>query len=247
MSDDVYELYYWPGIQGRGEFVRLTLEEGGARYVDVARQPESEGGGVKALMRLMREGEGLEPFAPPFLKVGDRVIAQTANILAYLAPRLSLIGKDEASRSAANQAQLTIADFILEAHDVHHPIGPHLYYDDQKHEAKRRAPHFLRERIPKYLGHFERLVARNAAGKGLHLVGSGLTYVDLSMFQVLTGLTYAFPKAMSGIALQFPLLDALRDHVAARPRIASYLGSSRRVPFNEKGLFRHYPELDSPE
>jgi len=223
------------------------LEEGGASYVDVARQPESEGGGVKALMRLMREGQGLEPFAPPFIRVGDRVIAQTANVLAFLAPRLSLIGGDAASRLAANQIQLTIADFILEAHDVHHPIGSHLYYDDQKHEAKRRAPHFLRERIPKYLGHFERLVARNDAGKGVHLLGAGLTYVDLSMFQVLSGLDYAFPKAMAGIALQFPLLGALRDHVAGRPRTAAYLGSSRRIPFNEKGLFRHYPELDSPD
>jgi glutathione S-transferase len=245
MTDTLYELYYWPTIPGRGEFIRLALEEAGARYVDVAREPENKGGGVKALMKMMREGTTLEPFAPPFLKVGAHLFAQSANILSFLAPRLHLVPDDEASRAWANQLQLTIADLADEAHDVHHPIAASLYYDDQKTEAKRRAPIFIAERIPKYLGYFERIVEKNAAGNGVHLLGAGLTYVDLSMFQMLSGLDYAFPQAMKRFGPKIPRLLALRDHVAARPRIAAYLASSRRIPFNEHGLFRHYPELDA--
>jgi glutathione S-transferase len=245
MTDAPYQLYYWPNIPGRGEFIRLAFEEAGARYVDVARQPEKEGGGIKAMMKLMREGKGLEPFAPPFLKVGEQLIAQTANILAYLAPRLHLVADDEASRVSANQLQLTIADLLDEAHDVHHPIASSLYYEDQKVESKRRAPIFLAERVTKFLGYFERVIERNEAGHGVHILGAGVTYVDLSLFQVMSGLTYAFPKAMKKLAPKFSRLRALADHVAARPRIAAYLASSRRLSFNEQGIFRHYPELDA--
>jgi glutathione S-transferase len=245
MSETIYELYYWPTIPGRGEFVRLVLEEGGARYIDVAREPAQKGGGVKAMTKLMRESPGVEPFAPPFIKVGDQVIAQTANILAFLAPRLGLVGADEASRTAANQLQLTIADFTDEAHDVHHPIAVSLYYHDQKVEAQRRAPIFIAERMTKFLGYFERVVEKNEkrAG-GPYLVGSSLSYVDLSMFQLMAGLKFAFPNAMARLALKIPHLYALADQVAKRPRLAAYLASNRRIPFNEHGLFRHYPELD---
>jgi glutathione S-transferase len=244
MSDTTYELYYWPNIPGRGEFVRLALEEAGAHYVDVARRPESEGGGVKAMMKLMRDGNGLEPHAPPFLKVGDKLIAQSANVLSYLAPRLHLVPDDEASRVSANQLQLTIADLVNEAHDVHHPIASSLYYEDQKTEAKRRAPIFLAERVPKFLGYFERVIEKNITGQGLHVLGAGVTYVDLSLFQLISGLTYAFPRGMKRIAPKIPRLRALTEHVAARPRTAAYLASSRRLSFNEQGIFRHYPELD---
>jgi glutathione S-transferase len=244
MTDTAYELYYWPTIPGRGEFIRLALEEGGARYVDVAREPESKGGGVKAMMKLMREAKTIEPFAPPFLKVGDQIFAQSANILAFLATRLSLVPDDEASRAWANQLELTIADWVNEAHDVHHPIAASLYYDDQKTEAKRRAPLFIAERIPKFMGYFERILEKNTKGNGFHLLGAGLTYPDLSMFQMMAGLAYAFPRTMKRLAPKFPLLSALPEHVAKRPRIAAYLASSRRIPFNEHGIFRHYPELD---
>jgi len=245
MTNAPYEFFYWPSILGRGEFVRLALEEAGAPYVDVARQPESKGGGVKALMKVMRETKGLEPFAPPFLKAGDLLIAQTANILFYLAPRLHLVPDDEASRVSAHQLALTIGDLCDEAHDVHHPIASSLYYEDQKAEAKRRAPIFIAERVPKYLGYFERVVEKNERGGSLHLLGSGLTYVDLSMFQLLSGLHYAFPKAMARLSAKLPHITALRDQVALRPRLATYLASERRLSFNEHGLFRHYPELDS--
>jgi glutathione S-transferase len=243
MGDTPYELYYWPTIQGRGEFVRLALEEAGVAYADVARLRETEGGGVKALMKLLRSSatHGVESFAPPILKVGELVISQTANILSYLAPRHGLVAEDEANRLWANQLQLTIADFVTEAHDVHHPIGSGLYYEDQKPEASRRAPLFLEERMPKYLSYFERVLEKN---KGQHMVGPALSYVDLSIFQVLAGLSYAFPHGMARIEPKLPLLLGLRDRVASRPRIAAYLASDRRIPFNVHGIFRHYPELD---
>jgi glutathione S-transferase len=237
-----YELYYWPTIQGRGELVRLALEEAAAPYVDVARLPVKKGGGVQAMMKVMRhEGGGLEPFAPPFLKVGDLVIGQTANILLYLAPRLGLVPDDEASRLHAHQLQLTLADWLTEAHDTHHPIAGSLYYEDQKPESARCAAVFVGERMPKLLGYFERELRRNG---GQHLIGDAVSYVDLSTFQVLSGLGYAFPRAMARLAPSAPKLIDLRDRIAARPRIAAYLASSRRLPFNEEGIFRHHPELD---
>jgi len=242
MKDVVYELFYWPSIPGRGEFIRLALEEAGASYVDVARLPEKQGGGVKALMKAMHGVAGsLEPFAPPFLRAGDLVIAQTANILQFLAPRLDLVPADESRRFEAHQLQLTMADLVVEAHDTHHPIASSLYYDDQKAEAKRRAKIFRAERIPKFLGYFERVLDRNKTG---HFIGARLTYVDLSMFQVMAGLTYAFPRAMTAFESKVPGLIALCDQVKARPRMAAYLASERRLAFNEDGLFRHYPELD---
>jgi glutathione S-transferase len=240
MKESGYELYYWPTIQGRGEFVRLLLEEAGAPYLDVARLPASEGG-VPAMMKLMRERHGFFPLAPPILKHGDVVLAQVANILLYLAPRHGLSPADEPSRFAANQLQLTLSDLVAEAHDTHHPIASSLRYEDQKAEALRRSAHFIGERIPKFVGYFERVLQNNG---GAHLVGETLSYVDLSMFQVLSGLGYAFPRAMARVAPTMPALTALRDRVALRPPIAAYLRSIRRVPFNETGIFRRYPELD---
>ena len=236
------ELYYWPTIQGRGEFVRLLLEEAGADYVDVARAK----GGMAAMMRFLEGDEpGALPFAAPFVKVGGAVVSQTAHILAYLAPRLGLVPDDEALRAEASQIQLTIADFVGEIHDTHHPIAGSLYYEDQKKEAKRRAQEFVKERNPKYLRWLEDVLARNATSEGRWLVARNLTYVDLSAFQVVEGLRYAFPNAMARIERKVPRLVALRDRVAERPRIAAYLKSERRLPFNQEGIFRRYPELDA--
>jgi glutathione S-transferase len=235
-----YELYYWDGIQGRGEFVRLALEEAAADYVDVARGS----GGESAMLRLL-DGQEVEhpPFAPPFLRAGELLIAQTTNILFYLGPHLDLAPADEAGRLWAHQLQLTIADFVDEAHDTHHPIASSLYYEDQRPEAKRRTADFLKARVPKYLGYFEKVLSRNKVGDG-HLVGAKLSYPDLSLFQVVAGLRYAFPKATARLEPQYPRVIALHDRVAARPRIAAYLASTRRLAFNEHGIFRHYPELD---
>ena len=239
-----YELYYWPEIQGRGEFVRLALEDAGADYVDVARLPQRAGGGVAALLRLL-ENRSLKhpPFAPPFLKAGDLVIAQTANILLYLGPRLGLAPKNEANRLWIHQLQLTIADWVGEVHDTHHPISGGLYYEEQKREAKRRAAGFRAERLQKFLGYFEQVLKRNP--QGFHyLAGKAVSYVDLSMFQMIAGLRYAFPRALARLEPEHPRLVALHDRVAARPRLAAYLSSTRRLPFNQQGIFRHYPELD---
>ena len=239
MSDG-YELFYWPTIQGRGEFVRLALEDAGAPYVDVARRPQSEGGGVATMMKLLH-APGLAPFAPPFLRSGALVIAQTANILLYLGPRLGLVPADESGRLHAHQLQLTIGDMVAEAHDTHHPVGASLYYEDQKPEARRYAKLFVAERIPKFLSHFERALQ---PGSGPYLFGDQASYVDLSLFQLLQGLGYAFPRATARIAPEVPRLVALCDRVRGRQRIAAYLASPRRIAFNEDGIFRRYPELD---
>jgi glutathione S-transferase len=237
-----YELYYWPSIQGRGEFIRLALEEAGAEYVDVARRPARSSMGVPALMRLLDDAAlKRPPFAPPILRAGKQLIAQTANILLYLGPRLHLAPRDEAGRLWAHQLQLTVADFLKEVHDTHHPIAVDLYYEEQKREAQRYAGHFLAERLPKFLDYFEGVLAR---GGGYWMVGGALSYVDLSIFQVIAGLRYAFPRAMARLAHAYPRLMALHERVAARPRIAAYLKSKRRLPFNRQGVFRHYAELD---
>jgi glutathione S-transferase len=235
-----YELYYWDGIQGRGEYVRLALEAAGADYVDVARKP----GGEAKMMRLM--GSGTTPsFAPPYLKAGKLMIGQSANILLYLGARHDIAPKTDAGRLWTHQLQLTVADFVVEIHDTHHPVGSGLYYEDQKPEAKRRTDDFLENRAPKYLGYFEAVLKANKPGKGRHLVGARLTYADLSLFQIVAGLRYAFPKAMARLEKKVPRVVATHDSVAALPRIRGYLESPRRIPFNEMGIFRHYPELDS--
>jgi glutathione S-transferase len=241
-----YELYYWPQIQGRGEFVRLALEEAGAEYVDVARLPEKRGGGMRALLRLLADPKRARPaFAPPFLVAGRRVFGQTANILLFLGPRLGLAPRAEAERLWAHQLQLTIADLVEEVHGTHHPIAGSLYYEDQRAEARRAAERFLAERLPKFLGYFERLLERNPR-RGGWLVGARLGYVDLSLFQSVEGLRYAFPRSMRRLEPDHPRLVALHDRVAQRPNLAAYLTSERRVPFNEQGIFRHYPELEAP-
>ena len=244
ITDMKYQLYYWPHIQGRGEFIRLALEEAGAGYVDVARLPESEGGGRPAVQRLLeRAADGRTPFAPPILKTGKLLISQTANILQVLGPRLGLVPKAEAARLWAHQLQLTLADFVVEAHDTHHPIAKSLYYEDQKPEALRRTADFKALRLPKFLGYFERVLEGNPAGDRF-AIGKSLTTVDLSLFQVIAGLDYAFPRTMARVKLQHPRLTALHQRVMARPRIAAYLASPRRIPLNDRGIFRHYAELD---
>jgi glutathione S-transferase len=233
-----YELYYWPQIQGRGEFVRLTLEEAGADYVDVARKP----GGEDRMMRLIQaSGPKAPPFAPPILKAGKLVIAQTANILLYLGDHLGLAPKSEAGRLWVHQLQLTIADLLVEVHDTHHPIGSGLYYEEQKPESARRAEDFRAHRAPKFFAYFERVLA---ASGGPYLTGRRVTTADLSLFQVVAGLRYAFPRLSTRLAKKHPRMIALHDRVAARPQIAAYLKSPRRIPFNEMGIFRAYGELD---
>lgn len=238
-----YRLYYWPGIPGRGEFVRLALEAAGADYVDVARADEAAGGGVASLMAAMNDPSNRSPpFAPPFLVDGDLVIGQTAAILHHLGPRLGLAPEDEAGRLWLHQLQMTVMDLVKDAHDAHHPVGPSLYYEEQKPEAARAAALFLKERTPKFMGYFETVLQRNG---GRHIVGDRLTYMDLSLLHVLDGLRYAFPKAMAHREAEWPGLVALARRVADHPRVAAYLASDRSIPQNENGIFRHYPELDA--
>jgi glutathione S-transferase len=239
----IYELYYWPNVQGRGEFVRLALEEGGARYRDVARE-SGKGAGMAAMMRLLNGRVARPPFAPPFLKAGRLLIGQTANILQFLGPRHGLAPKALAGRLWTHQLQLTIVDFLVEIHDSHHPVAGGLYYEDQRREARRRAADFVMNRLPKFLGYFETVLAQNASGKH-YALGAHLTYVDLSLFQIVSGLNFAFPRAMAGARRKYPRLLALHSRIQDRPRIAAYLASPRRIAFNNEGIFRHYPELDA--
>lgn len=231
-----YELYYWPEIQGRGEFVRLALEEGAADYVDVARTR-----GVGAMTAMMERGVR-PPYAPPILKAGKLTIAQTALILQFLGPRLGLCPRGDADRLWAHQLQLTVTDLVKEIHDTHHPLSSALYYEEQKAAAKRYTEAFWRHRAPKMLSYFERVLAQRG---GPYVFGRRVCYVDLSLFQVVAGLRHAFPKRMRRLERSLPRLVALHDRVAARPRIAAYLKSERRIAFNEWGIFRRYPELDS--
>ena len=239
-----YQLHYWPTIQGRGEFVRLALEAAGADYVDVARAPESEGGGGKALGQRLKDVHTPRPsFAPPFLVDGELVIGQTAAILLYLGPRLQLAGAGDTDALWTHQLQLTIADAVAEAHDAHHPLSTGLYYEDQREAAAARAKAFRAERIPKFLSWFEDVLQRNPEGDA-HLVGDALTYADLSLFQLVAGLRYAFPVAVARALADTPAVVKLHDGVARRQRVHAYLQSLRRIAFNEDGIFRHYPELD---
>lgn len=231
-----YELYYWPGLQGRGEYIRLALEYAKAPYTDVAR----EDGGMDKMMSLMESADHL-PFAPPFLKSGKMMIAQTANILLYLGERHNLAPKSESGKLWVHQLQLTIADFVQEVHGTHHPVAVGLYYEDQKKEAAIYSEHFRKERIPKFLGYFHDVLAGK---KGAFLMGDNITYADLSLFQIIDGLLYAFPKTTKRQLKKLTRLKTLHTKIAAHPRLKAYLASERRLPFNEEGIFRHYPALD---
>ena len=233
------ELYYWPSIQGRGEFIRLALEAAAADYSDVARE-SGPGKGVEALLSLM-ENADRPPFAPPFVRAGDQIVSQTANALFFLAPQLGLAPRSEADRLWLHQLQLTVADFVAEIHNVHHPISSALYYEQQRDAAQEAARLFRDERLPKYMGYFESVLGR---GDSPFVMGAAPSYPDLSLFQLVEGLGYAFPATMSTVQAAYPGLFGLRDRVADNPNIAAYLASPRRIPFNEDGIFRHYPELD---
>jgi glutathione S-transferase len=196
---------------------------------------------MATMMKMMEASGGTPPFAPPFLKAGKLVIGQTANILLYLGSRHGLAPKAEAGKLWVHQLQLTVADFVLEIHDTHHPLGPSLYYEDQRAPAKKRAGEFWKERVPKYLGYFERLVEANG---GPYLTGRRVTYADLSLFQIVEGLRYAFPRRMKAFERNIPGLIELHNRVAARPNLKAYLSSDRRIAFNEDGIFRRYKALD---
>ena len=236
-----YRLHYWPGIQGRGEFVRLALEAAGQPYEDVARQ--DDGGEGRLVKDWMRKDRVHPPFAPPYLEDGDQLIGQVAAILMHLGRKHGLAPKDEAGALWTHQIQLTLADLVAEVHDTHHPIAMGLYYKDQKPEAARRAKEFRDDRIGKFMGYFERVLDAGPSG-GEFLVGQALTYADLGLFQTIEGLRYAFPKTMKINEHNWPKSVALHDRVAALPKIAAYLASPRRIAFNTSGIFRHYPELD---
>lgn len=229
----MYTLHYWPSIPGRGEFVRLVLEDAAVPYRDVAREPDGDGaGGVRAAMRSGTT------FAPPFLDLPDGTrLSQWAAICAVLADRHTLApsGRDALH---ARQLALTFTDLVDEVHDTHHPLGVTHYYEDQRGPASARAATFREHRLPAFLAFFEQALSSPDAFFDEH------SYVDLVCFQVIEGLRYAFPLAMARQEPDVPGLLRVHARVQARPRIAAYLASERRIPFNEDGIFRRYPELD---
>ncbi|KQM20336.1 glutathione S-transferase [Sphingomonas sp. Leaf24] len=231
-----YDLWYWPTIQGRGEFVRLAMEGAGIAYRDRARED-----GVEAMLAML-ERHPRPPFAPPYLSLDNFVIAQVANILQYLGERHGISMSSIRDRQWANQWQLTIADLVTEIHAVHHPVATGDYYEDQQAEALRAARQFRSERLPKFLTYFEDLLGEN---NDPWAIDHRWTYVDTSLFQLVDGLRYAFPNRMKMLEPGLPRLIAIRNAVATLPGIADYLASDRRIPFNEDGIFRHYPELDA--
>lgn len=240
----LYELYYWPTIQGRGEFVRLALEYGSIGYVDVARKLGDAEGEAALICLLENPDTERPPFAPPYLKAGELLIGQTANILLFLAREHALAPADDAGQWWTHQLQLTLADFLVEIHDTHHPLGSSMYYEAQMKEARRRAADFCEQRLPKFLNYFEQILRRHP--QGAQLAGADISYADLSLFQIVAGLRYAFPRTMSKLEKHCPRVIALHERVRQLPRIADYLASERRIPFNQEGIFRHYPELDTP-
>ena len=241
MSAAVYDLWYWPSIQGRGEFVRLFLEAAGIDYRDRARTSDAQ-----ALVEDMeaRAGEnGFAPYAPPYLvdRQSGFTIAQVAHILAWLTDAHDRGTGDGATDLHLIQLQLTITDIVAEAHDTHHPVASGLYYDDQKDPAARASRAFREERMPKYFDHFERAFG---VKDGPFVAGDRWSHVDTSLFQLVEGLRYAFPMRMRTLEADYPKLVACRDAVARLEGIAAYCASERRIPFNEGGIFRHYQELD---
>ena len=229
----IYELWYWNGIPGRGEFVRLALEAARIPYVEPPRLRPN------ALPGDLRSDRSRPPFAPPYLKAGRLLIAQTANILLFLGETHGLAPKSVAGRLWVNQLQLTIADWVSEVHDVHHPINAAAYYEDQKPEALRRAEVFRRERLPKYLAYFSTVLDRN----GPFLAGARWSYADLSLFQMVEGLRFAFPRRMKTLQSAHGRVLDVHRRVAALPAMTEYVASPRRLRFGD-GIFRHYEELD---
>jgi glutathione S-transferase len=229
-----YDLWYWPGIPGRGEFVRITLEAGGIAYRERGREPDAD------ITSQLKQYQDTQPFAPPWLDTGELVIAQTANILLFLGKRHGLAPLDDKGRFWTNQLQLTIMDMTAEAHDVHHPVSVSAYYEDQKAAAAQAAASFRAERMPKFFTHFSKALSAHG---GLFLCGERWCYADLGLYVLVSGLNFAFPRRMAALKADFPLLFDHHVRIAALPELQDYLASDRHLPFGD-GIFRHYPELD---
>ncbi|KAL8377496.1 hypothetical protein RB595_008259 [Gaeumannomyces hyphopodioides] len=246
MSSNDFHLIYWPGFPGRGEFVRIALEEAGIAYKDTAHQVDG-----MSVMQAQLAGDDKNPpvFAVPALRHGDVLISQTPNILQYLgevaglAPTAAAGG---AGRHHVHALALTALDgFGDEVHGTHHPVDVAAYYDDQRAEALRYARVYVGGRLPKFLAYFEGVLAAPTSGAGPWLYGGRLTYADLALYHGLDGVHFAFPKAVAKAkeSGKYGRVFALYDAVKERPNIKAYLASERRQKYSD-GLFRYYPELD---
>ncbi|KAG5926470.1 hypothetical protein E4U53_003074 [Claviceps sorghi] len=247
-DDAPYELIYWPGVPGRGEFIRLLFEEAGVPYQDTAKKESEAVSRVMALTDADNKGDksNVPAMACPALKHGHVTLSQTPNILLYLAPKLGLAPAAGDAMYQLNQLVLTILDFLSnEVHDTHHPIGTSATYEDQKPEAAKRAESFKTERLPKFLAYAQRVLDGEASGEGPWLHGGKLTYADLVLFQGIHGTEFAFPNTMKKMrdSGKYDGVFNLFKAVGERPNIKEYLASDRRASYSH-GIWRHYPELD---
>lgn len=254
-TNPTFELLYHPSVPGRGEFIRLALEAASIPYNDVANNDKKGYSIVQAACSPKSTGDtdGNPPaFAPPALRVPGAgkdgktlLIYQTPNILIYLGPHLGLAPEDEVERLWVNQNMLTALDLNNETHDTHHPIAVMQYYEDQKEEALKKSKNFRENRIPKYFSFFERVLKGNEeTGKGKYLVSDMLTYADTTLWQVMDGLHFAFPKELEARSNDYPLLfGTFYPSIKEEKHLKEYLASDRRLPYS-MGVFRHYPELD---
>ncbi|EMD83062.1 glutathione S-transferase [Pacificimonas flava] len=229
-----YDLWYWAGLPGRGEFVRIALEAGGIPYRERGREEGTD------VAEQLERYDSTPPYAPPWLDTGELVLAQTANILLYLGDRHGLAPKDAKGKLWVNQLQLTIMDMVAEAHDTHHPIADGAYYEEQKEAAKQAAEQFRGERMPKFFRHF----AKTLNGERKFFAGEAWSYADTSFYVLMSGLEFAFPQRMATLRPEYRSLFEHRDRVGELPELQDYLASDRCLPF-ENGLFRHYEELDA--
>lgn len=248
-----YKLLYHPGLPGRGEYIRLAFEATSTPYTDVSNTSQAGIGEVYGTLSPQSLGEGLNPpkFAPPMLRVGgagpngsDLLISQTSNVLLYLGRKLGLSGESEAEGYWVNEVVLTGLDFCNDCHDTHHPIATGMFYEDQKDEALKKASDFRENRIPKFLGYFERVLRGNGArAQGKYLVGKGLTAADLVVWQVVDGVRYAFPKEMEARMKEFEGVWEFYESLKGESWLEEYLASERRLKYGD-GIFRYYKELD---
>ena len=250
-AEEVYHLIYWPGIPGRGEHVRLALEQAGAEYTDTAHVED----GIKTVSsQISKENKGDSinppPLAPPILKHGEYTISQTPNILLYLGTKLGLAPtteEDPVGIYHVNELTLTALDGLSnEPHDVHHPIAVAEYYENQKEEAAKKAKDYRENRLPKFFEYFERVLSGDASKGGEYLYGGQLTYADLVLFQTVDGVSFAFPRRVGSLKKSgdYDKVFALYDRVKALEKIKAYLESDRSQEYS-MGIYRHYPELDA--
>nr|ACM44934.1 sigma-class glutathione S-transferase [Laternula elliptica] len=222
VQGDKWVLYYWPGFKGRAEFVRLVFEEAGIPYL------ESNQGVADSIIK--GEIGGYPVMMPPVVAKGDFRLGQTQMICQYLAGKYGLAPKGEEDKIHAEQVCASMYDYLTEGYGAFHGAKPGVKYADQKEEAQRYIDRVVQQRLPRYLKHFETVLAANTAGTGF-LFGDSISHADLALFHIMNATEFQFPEVYKS-ADYIPLLKAHRDRIASRPNIVAYTQSERCKPFS---------------